>query len=89
MFVAQSVTTGEAPWSPALDVNTGEAAIHAPMDTGLPADGVVAATRGNEAWAIADLDFEALEASRARAQVAPDRDWNGQLKPGLRRARVR
>jgi len=88
MFVAQSVTAGEARWSPALDVNTGEAAIYAPMDAGLPADGIVAATRGDEAWAIADLDFEALEASRAHAQVANDRDWNGQLKPALRRARI-
>lgn len=89
MFVAQSVTAGEAPWSPALDVNTGEAAIYAPMDAGLPADGIVATTRGDEAWAIADLDFDALDASRAHAQVANDRDWNGQLKPALRRARVR
>src|SRR5690606_14830060 len=29
-FVAHAVTAGEAPWSPALDVNTGEAAIYAP-----------------------------------------------------------
>ena len=39
-FVAQSVTAGLAPWSPALDTNTGEAAIYAPMDVGLPADGI-------------------------------------------------
>lgn len=34
VFVAQSVTAGEAPWSPALDINTGEAAVFAPMDVG-------------------------------------------------------
>ena len=88
VFVAQSVTAGEAPWSPALDANTGEAAIYAPMDQGMPADGLVAVTRGDEAWAIADLDLAALEASRAQAQVANDRDWPGQLRPSLRRARV-
>jgi len=86
MFVAQSVTTGEASWSPALDINTGEAAIYAPMDAGLPPDGIVVQTQADQVWAMADLDFEALEASRARAQVANDRDWNGQLAPGIARA---
>ncbi|GHA69728.1 carbon-nitrogen hydrolase family protein [Cognatilysobacter bugurensis] len=88
LFVAQSVTAGLAEWSPALDVNTGEAAVYAPMDRGLPADGVLAMTRGGEAWAIADLDFAALDASRATAQVANDRDWPGQELPSLRRARL-
>lgn len=88
MFVAQSVTAGLAEWSPALDVNTGEAAIYAPMDRGLPADGIVATTRGDEVWAVADLDFDALEASRSNAQVANDRDWPGQGLPALLRARV-
>ncbi|MBL8257142.1 MAG: carbon-nitrogen hydrolase family protein [Pseudoxanthomonas mexicana] len=88
IFVAQAVTAGEAPWSPALDFNTGEAAIFAPMDHGLPADGVVVQTVGDQAWAIADLDLDALERSRAEAQVANDRDWAGQLQPALVRARV-
>lgn len=88
MFVAQSVTAGLAEWSPALDVNTGEATIYAPMDRGLPADGVLATTRGDQTWAIADLDFAALDASRATAQVANDRDWPGQDLPALRRAQV-
>jgi predicted amidohydrolase len=87
-FVAQSVTAGEAPWSPSLDVNTGEAAIYAPMDVGLPADGMLARTQGDETWAIADLDFDALDASRAQAQVANDRDWAGQHAPMLRHAHV-
>ena len=88
IFVAQAVTAGEAPWSPALDVNTGEAAIYAPMDRGLPADGVVAQTAGAQAWAIADLDLDALDRSRADAQVANDRDWVGQLQPALVRAKL-
>ena len=88
MFVAQAVTAGEAPWSPALDANTGEAALLAPMDVGLPADGVLAQTRGGEAWAIADLDLAALEASAAQAQVANDRDWPGQAAPAVHRARL-
>ena len=88
MFVAQAVTAGQAPWSPALDENTGEAALYAPMDAGFPADGILARTRGDEAWALADLDFDGLEATRDRAQVANDRDWPGQSAPALVRARV-
>ena len=88
LFVAQSVTAGEAPWSPALDINTGEAAIFAPMDRGLPADGVVAQTTGDQVWAIAELDLDALDRSRADAQVANDRDWMGQLKPAVARAKL-
>ena len=87
-FVVQSVTAGEAPWSPALDVNTGDAAIYAPMDAGFPADGIVAATRGDEAWAIADVDPRALEEARPAAQVANDRDWRGQLQPAIAVAKV-
>ena len=88
LFVAQSVTAGDAPWSPALDINTGEAAVFAPMDRGFPADGVVAQTTGDQVWAIAELDLDALDRSRADAQVANDRDWMGQLKPALARAKL-
>ena len=87
-FVVQSVTAGEAPWSPALDANTGEAAIHAPMDVGFPDDGVLARTSGNQRWAVADLDFALLDSSRARAQVANDVDWAAQLRPAVVRARL-
>lgn len=89
VFVAKAVTAGLARWSPALDVNTGEAAIYAPMDHGLPADGIVASTRGGDAaWAVADLDIAALDAGRAGAQVANDRDWHGQQRPSITRARL-
>jgi len=88
MFVAQAVTAGLAEWSPALDVNTGEAAIYAPMDVGFPADGVLAQTREAQLWACADLDFAAFEASRGRAQVANDRDWPAQQQPALAQAVV-
>ena len=87
-FVAQAVTAGEAPWSPALDTNTGEAALIAPMDVGLPHDGILAQTRGLQAWAIAELDVAALDASRAHAQVANDRDWAAQYFPTVLRARL-
>ena len=88
MFVVQAVTAGQAAWSPALDENTGEATVYAPMDAAFPADGILARTRGDDTWAMADLDFDLLEGTRGRAQVANDRDWSGQLAPALLRARV-
>ncbi len=87
MFIAQAVTTGAADWSPALDTNTGEATIYAPMDRGFPEDGILATTCGTQAWAIADLDVDALERNQEQAQVAVDRDWDGQMLPALRKAR--
>lgn len=88
MFVAQAVTAGMAEWSPALDVNTGEAAIYAPMDRGFPDDGVLARTGDARHWAVAELDFATFEAGRGQAQVANDRDWPGQWQPALQRAVV-
>ncbi len=85
MFVAKAVTAGIAAWSPALDVNTGEATIYAPMDHGLPADGLLAITRGDQPWAIAELDFAALQDSQRNAQVANDQDWPNQLTAGVER----
>lgn len=84
--MAQSVTAGLAAWSPALDVNTGQAAVFAPMDVGFPDDGVLAQTTDDQVWALAWLDFAGLEASRARAQVANDRDWPVQCRPALQQA---
>jgi predicted amidohydrolase len=87
-FVAQAVTAGEAAWSPALDINTGDATVYAPMDVGLPDDGILATTTGADGWVFADIDPAHLDASRAQAQVANDRDWPGQWAPSLQQARL-
>ncbi len=87
-FVAKAVTAGEAEWSPVLDINTGEAAVYAPMDVGLPADGIFVASSGDAGWSYADVDVEQLDGSRAQAQVANDRDWRGQLAPSLLQAKL-
>ena len=76
---------GEAPWSQLLDVNIGEAALIAPMDVGLPHDGMLVQTRGAMPWAVAELDIDALDASRAQAQVTNDRDWHAQYFPSVQR----
>lgn len=88
MFVARAVTAGELPWSPALDTNTGEAAIYAPMDVGLPADGVLAVNAPGKTWAVAELPLSRLERVASRSQVAVDADWPEQSRPGLLRAHL-
>ncbi len=88
MAVVCAVTAGSLPWSPALDDNTGEAALLLPMDIGFPDDGVLAETRGDSRWAVAELPLDALTDPSRPAQVANDRDWPGQWRPGVRRARL-
>lgn len=66
MIVAQSLTAGLAECSPALDVNTVEATIYAPMDAGFPSDGVLVQTQEEQVWALAELP---LRHSRAAALV--------------------
>lgn len=74
LSLACATTAGQLAWSPALDINTGEAAIVVPMDIGLPADGIAARSSGDNIWAIADIDFACLRAPAA-SQVAVDIDW--------------
>ena len=88
VFVACAVTAGEAAWSPALDVNTGRAAIYTPIDRGFPSDGVAARAAEDADWAFAEVDLGALEAFKHEAQVANAGDWPAQQRPALARARV-
>lgn len=89
IHVVQSVTAGEAAWSPALDTNTGVAAVFAPSDRGLPDDGVVAQASADSAWTFADIDADALARVRREGQVANAADWDAQLRPGVVAAIVR
>ncbi len=78
-FVAQSPTIGKAPWSEAVDVNTGRAAIYTPVDYGYPDDGILVMGEANQpGWVVATLDLDALDTVRAQGQVFNHRDWDGQ-----------
>lgn len=78
-YVAQACTVGEAAWSPAVDVNTGRAAVYGPVDRGFPDDGVIAqAMDESPGWVVADLSATALERVRADGQVLNHRDWSRQ-----------
>lgn len=88
LYVAQSVTAGEAPDNPALDTNTGNATLYVPSDRGMPANGIAAVVAPGATWLIADVDFASLDATLQTAQVAVPVDWDAQLRPDVARARV-
>jgi predicted amidohydrolase len=74
--VAITPTVGEAPWSAALDVNRGHAAVFGPADRGFPADGVLAAgPLDAPGWVFCDLDPAKIEDVRENGAVRNHRDW--------------
>ena len=75
-YVVHAPTVGEAPWSPAVDVNVGAAGVFGPPDLGFPEDGVVAAGALNEAmWLYADIDPAAVARVRREGQVLNNKHW--------------
>lgn len=80
--VVQAPLVGDAPWSPAIDINVGAAGIYAPPDRGLPDDGLIACGEWNRPqWLHAEIDPQRLLAVRENGQVFNHRDWS--LQPGL------
>lgn len=75
-YVVQSVLVGDAPWSEAVDVNIGAAAVYTPVDRGFPDNGVLAVGNMNEAqWVIAEVSLSACGTVREQGQVFNYRDW--------------
>jgi predicted amidohydrolase len=75
-YVVHSPTVGEAPWSPAVDVNRGAAAIYGPPDRGMPADGVLAIGELDAAqWVFAEVDLARVAHLRADGSVLNARHW--------------
>ena len=80
-YVVHASTVGDAPWSPAVDINVGAAAIYTPVDRGFPDDGVLAAGPLNAAqWVYGDVDLSAIAEVRRSGQVFNYRDWPGQSR---------
>lgn len=80
-YVVQSPTVGLAPWSEAVDVNIGAAAIYTPVDYGYPDNGVLAIGELNQAqWVYADIDLGSIAEVRKTGQVFNYRDWPGQFR---------
>ncbi len=75
-YVVQSPTVGLAPWSEAVDVNIGAAAIYTPVDYGFPDNGVLAIGELNATqWVYADIDLASIANIRQTGQVFNYRDW--------------
>jgi predicted amidohydrolase len=75
-YVVQSPTFGEAPWSEAVDVNTGRASIYTPVDYGFPDNGILVEGSDETAqWVYAELDLNEISRVRQEGQVFNYRDW--------------
>jgi predicted amidohydrolase len=80
-YVVQSPTVGHAPWSEAVDVNVGAAAVYTPVDYGYPENGVLAIGGLNQTqWVYADIDLSSIAKVRQSGQVFNYRDWPGQFR---------
>jgi predicted amidohydrolase len=80
-YAIQSPTAGEAPWSAALDVNIGAAAVFAPPDRAVSASGILIEGSLNvPQWIYADLDLDALAKVREDGEVLNSKCWS--LQPG-------
>ncbi|MCC5956519.1 MAG: carbon-nitrogen hydrolase family protein [Natronohydrobacter sp.] len=69
-------TVGAADWCPAVDMNTGAAAIYGPPDLGFPEDGILAQTALNApGWAYADVSLETIARVRREGAVLNHAHW--------------
>ena len=72
----QSPTVGDAPWSPAVDHNSGAAGIFVPSEHGLSDTGVVASGTPNIAqWVYGTVDVGRLHHVRTHGEMRNSRDW--------------
>ena len=79
-YVVQSPTVGHAPWSEAVDINTGRASVYTPVDYGFPDDGILAQGADQQAgWVYATIDLTAIARIRDEGQVFNYRDWPKQF----------
>lgn len=75
-YVLHSPTFGEAPWSEAVDINTGRASVYTPVDYGFPDNGIlVEGSKDSAQWVYADLDVAEIARVRKEGQVFNYRDW--------------
>ena len=80
-YVVQSPTVGTAPWSEAVDVNIGAAAVYTPVDYGYPDNGILVQGELNQTqWVYADIDPATLATVRSAGQVFNYRDWPSQFR---------
>lgn len=78
-IVVHAPTVGAAPWCPAVDMNTGAAAVYGPPDLGFPETGILAQTALNQpGWACAQIDSATISRVRREGAVLNHAHWNEQ-----------
>jgi predicted amidohydrolase len=78
---ALSPTVGDAPWSPAVDCNTGAAGVFVPADRSFSDSGVLAEGALNRPqWVYAEVDLQRLRDLRSSGEMRNAADWS--LQPG-------
>jgi predicted amidohydrolase len=71
-----SPTVGTAPWSAAVDVNTGAAGIFIPPDvSGAPTGVIAQGVRDEPGWVAGDIDVGTLRRLRATGEMHNRADW--------------
>lgn len=79
IVTVQSPTVGDAPWSPAVDLNVGAAGIYVPPEHGVSDTGVLAAGTLNHAqWVYAEVDLASLRRLRTSGEMRNFGDWPSQ-----------
>lgn len=69
-------TVGNAPWSAAVDVNTGAAGIFVPPDvSGAPTGVIAQGTRDEPGWVAGDIDVAKLRRLRSAGEMRNRADW--------------
>jgi hypothetical protein len=76
-----SPTVGDAPWSPAVDHNTGAAGVFVPADRSLSDTGILAeGTLNRQQWVYADVNLSRLAEVKGTGEMRNASDWP--LQPG-------
>lgn len=79
IVTVQSPTVGDAPWSPAVDLNVGAAGIYVPPEHGVSDTGVLAeGTLNASQWVFASVDLAALRRLRTGGEMRNFGDWSAQ-----------
>ena len=87
LATVMSPTIGDAPWTPAVDRNCGQAGVFVPAEAGVSDTGVLAEGKLNTAQLVfAEIDFALLERLRQSGEMRNAADWR--LQPGADAARV-
>ena len=77
--VVHSPIVGPADWCPAVDMNTGAAAIYGPPDLGFPETGILAQTGLNApGWAVAEISRAQIAQVRKNGSVLNHAHWKEQ-----------